>query len=1085
MHSKYLLAVYLCVGAFISKCLAAAFVNFETPHVHPIALSPDNELLAVCNTADYSVEVFQFGNDGIPKLRNSIFVGIDPVSVRFRTNNELWVVNQLSDSISIINLNTNRVYHTLNTADEPADVVFTSYASDQEVALVSCSSVDTIQVFLISDLDVAPTSLPIAGEDPRAMVVDGDGNVHVAIFESGNGTTILGGGAAESTSEGEGTSAGESTSESGSCTRIEFPPNIVSDSAGPYGGDNPPPNDGNNFNPSMTALNPPPVGLIVREDNEGKWKDDNGRDWSEFVDGNQAELSGRIEDWGLIDNDIATIKMNPISGYEIAYHENLMTMCMALSVNPTNGKVTLVGTESRNEVRFEPNLKASFSKVLFATTDANDTSAAATITDLNPHLAAIEYDFSRMNEITPALSIGDPRAIAWYVDSLDNTKAFIAGMGSNNVIVVDADGERISGLEPIKVGQGPTGIVVDQSRRQVYVLNRFDATISTIDAENYTIDSTLAFFDPTPEAIKLGRPFLYDTHLSSKSGHLSCASCHVDARTDRLAWDLGVPNGSDMPISSSQNLGNNILGLNGANGADTFTAFHPMKGPMTTQTLQDIIGKEPHHWRGDKSGIESFNGIFVSLLGRENPLKDDEMSQLKDYLATITIPPNPYRTLQNELPTDLKLTAKVQHKRFDGYEPGHPLPNGNALRGFKDLYTQNQLDSGAFECITCHTAPTGMSSKFILNSTGEFVAPENATANENHALVAVDGSTQRAFKTPQLRTLYDKLGFDLSSKSSRSGFGLLHDGSVDGLSRFLSQKVFNVKTPQQLADLIALMLAFSGSDFPNPTTEATLLPPGSPSLDAHAAVGSQVTCFLNDAPPKLNTLIELANADEIDLVAHTAHETDHLPYSWYYTDSKFRASEAKIDDVELSDLPDNIAITFTAVPTGSGERLGIDRDGDGLRDYDEEKDLDPSSAGHQNPFSSRDRDSTGDNVVGTNGKIDGEDDFDGDGVTNKYELEAGTNPAKNLSGFFPLNLSITVTNANEFNISWNPAPLGRYKLESSSNLVDWYDENLGTEFIGDLSTPPTRLDYTFTPTSSTSSHSLDHVKRFFRVIRTR
>jgi 6-phosphogluconolactonase (cycloisomerase 2 family) len=44
----------------------AAFVNFETPHVHPIALNPDNELLAVCNTADYSVEVFQFGNDGIP-----------------------------------------------------------------------------------------------------------------------------------------------------------------------------------------------------------------------------------------------------------------------------------------------------------------------------------------------------------------------------------------------------------------------------------------------------------------------------------------------------------------------------------------------------------------------------------------------------------------------------------------------------------------------------------------------------------------------------------------------------------------------------------------------------------------------------------------------------------------------------------------------------------------------------------------------------------------------------------------------------------------------------------------------------------
>ena len=29
-----------------------------------------------------------------------------------------------------------------------------------------------------------------------------------------------------------------------------------------------------------------------------------------------------------------------------------------------------------------------------------------------------------------------------------------------------------------------------------------------------------------------------------------------------------------------------------------------MKGPMTTQTMQDIIGHEPLHWRGDRSGLE-------------------------------------------------------------------------------------------------------------------------------------------------------------------------------------------------------------------------------------------------------------------------------------------------------------------------------------------------------------------------------------------------------------------------------------------------------------------------------------------------
>ena len=31
-----------------------------------------------------------------------------------------------------------------------------------------------------------------------------------------------------------------------------------------------------------------------------------------------------------------------------------------------------------------------------------------------------------------------------------------------------------------------------------------------------------------------------------------------------------------------------------------------MKGPMTTQTMIDIIGHEPHHWRGDRDGLEEF-----------------------------------------------------------------------------------------------------------------------------------------------------------------------------------------------------------------------------------------------------------------------------------------------------------------------------------------------------------------------------------------------------------------------------------------------------------------------------------------------
>ena len=45
-----------------------------------------------------------------------------------------------------------------------------------------------------------------------------------------------------------------------------------------------------------------------------------------------------------------------------------------------------------------------------------------------------------------------------------------------------------------------------------------------------------------PPVIRKGRGFLYDAKLSG-NGTIECASCHVDAEMDMLAWDLGDPNG--------------------------------------------------------------------------------------------------------------------------------------------------------------------------------------------------------------------------------------------------------------------------------------------------------------------------------------------------------------------------------------------------------------------------------------------------------------------------------------------------------------------------------------------------------------
>src|SRR5687767_6166961 len=69
----------------------STFVNFETSPVHPVAMSPNGARLAVCNLPDGRVELFDLTTEP-PVHLSSVVVGVDPVTVRFRNDEELWVV---------------------------------------------------------------------------------------------------------------------------------------------------------------------------------------------------------------------------------------------------------------------------------------------------------------------------------------------------------------------------------------------------------------------------------------------------------------------------------------------------------------------------------------------------------------------------------------------------------------------------------------------------------------------------------------------------------------------------------------------------------------------------------------------------------------------------------------------------------------------------------------------------------------------------------------------------------------------------------------------------------------------------------
>lgn len=808
----------LSVGLFVTVANAQSFVNWETPQVHPLDMTPDGSKLLAVNTADNRLEVFSIMGNGLAHT-GSIPVGLDPVSVRARTNTEVWVINHISDSFSIVDLAAMNVVTTISTGDEPTDVVF---AGSPQRAFVCLSQLNQINVYDPTNLAAAPGLLHIQGEDPRALATDGT-TVYAAIFESGNRTTIL-------------------------------PQTVVSSTINPYPGDaNPPPNAGTLFDPPIGGglPTPPDVSLIVKKNESGQWVDDNNGDWTPAVV------------WDLHDHDVAVIDANTLA---ISYVNGLMNANMALAVTPA-GAVTVVGTDAINEIRFEPNVQGIFVRVIVAGFPAGG--GAPTTLDLNPHL---DYSAAIVDQSTRDQSIGDPRGVAW---SADGQQGYITGMGSNNLAVIDA---ALNRLDLVEVGQGPTGVLVDDPHARVYVLNRFEGSVSIVDEDTLTESSVVSFYDPTPPVIKIGRPHLYDTHKTSGLGQAACASCHIDGRMDQLAWDLGNPAGQVKDFNQVCN--------GGIPGGGVCEDWHPMKGPMATQTLIGISGTEPLHWRGDREDLAAFNPAFINLMGDDAELTDEEMQQFTDFVATLTPPPNPFRNFNGTLPTTFS-------------------NGGNPVDG-SFRFNSIALDGGLVTCAQCHALPSGTNGGVI---SGNLL------------------QETQSFKIPQLRNMYEKTGFEnnLGSVNNR-GFGFVHDGSIDTLFQFLLFPGFTFPAgatgTQQRKNVEAFLMCFA--------------------TDTHAAVGEQTTVIDGATAPApqitlLNDMLSLANSNVVGVVVKGLQNGEQRGYA--YIGSNQYQSDREAETISHADLLAGATpgeeLTWTVVPEGTETRIGIDRDEDGYFDADE------------------------------------------------------------------------------------------------------------------------------------------------------
>jgi DNA-binding beta-propeller fold protein YncE len=654
---RWAVAVALLV---LPTLAAAAFVNFESGHVRPLAFLPAPDLLFAVNTPDNRVTVFGTSAGGLARIAE-VPVGLEPVAVDARVlpngHAEAWVVNHLSDSLSVVDVDPAdparaRVVRTLLVGDEPRDVVLAGPAGNRVFvtaahrgqnrpgdAQLLVPGVPRADVWVF-DADAPGAALggtPLAivelfGDTPRGLAASADGTtVHAAVFRSGNGTTTL---------------------------------NERTVSA--HGGLPPAP-------PGATP-GAPLTGLVVRHDpTTGRWEDEIGRDWAPWVP------------FGLPDLDVFAIDAAAPTPVVTGAVARVGTTLLALAVRPDNGRLYVANTEARNEVRFEPVLRGHLAESRITVVDGTMVTPVA----LNPHVD-VDTVPGPPAEVEQSLAI--PLGMAF---SPDGQTLYLAAFGSGKIAVLDTDlleaGDTLPRAQ-LDVGGGPSGLVLDAARDRLYVLNRFDGTVAIVsDASQPTraVSATVPLgFDPSPPEVTNGRRFLYDARTTSAHGDEACASCHLFGDMDDLAWDLGDPWGAVLQID------NPTVDVAGTFG--TGATYHPTKGPMLTQSLRGLLGAGPMHWRGDRSGatdggsaldaeasFKTFNVAFTGLLGRATELDDADMQAFTDFVLTLRYPPNPIRPLDGPTPEQAAGESVFENAPSDGGTPCggcHPLPLGTGGR---------------------------------------------------------------------------------------------------------------------------------------------------------------------------------------------------------------------------------------------------------------------------------------------------------------------------------------------------------------------------------------------------------------------